>query len=166
MKLASLCRTFRLDWTSSTSPYCGEIKSSANSGWWLNAHHISLFWPTQGDTEILAREKEPWSHLRLSFYMSIHSPDRSHLKSMVKDEHPLLWVPSGCSSFKKSSQKGHHGPKFCKWFPGNVLWIPNLPKGEIKCILWRHGMIRPDNLWIQGLHNNKTKIDLKSTCKI
>lgn len=152
MKCASLCWTFRLDWT---SPYCGGIKSSNDSCQWLNAHHISKFWPTKGDVGILARDKGPWSHLQLSFCMSIHNPDRSHLNSMIRDEYPLQWVPLGCSSFKKSSQKGHRAPKFCKWFPGNVLWIPNLPKGETKCILWRYGMTRLDNpcIWMGGLHN-------------
>lgn len=160
MKCASLCWTFRLDWT---SPDCGGIKNSTDSCRCLNAHHTSMFWPTKGDTEILARDKEPWSHLQLSFCMSIRNPDRSHLKSMIRDEYPLQWFPLGCSSFKKAHRRGTVYQGSASGFQAMYFGFPNLPKGEIRGILWRYGMTRPDNLciWTGGLHSNKTKIDLE-----
>lgn len=94
--------TFSLVWT---FPHCAGIKSSADSCRWLNAHHISMFWPTKGDTKLLARDKGPRSHRQLGFSVSSHNADRSHLQRMIRDDYPQQCASLGCSPFKRAHRR-------------------------------------------------------------
>lgn len=157
MKCVSLFWTFSLVWT---FPYCAGIKSSADSCRWLNAHHISMFRPTKGDTKILARDKGPGSHLQLGFCVSFHNGDRSHLQSMIRDDYPQQRASQRCSPFKRAHRRRAAHWSSVRGFLAVYFWIPRLPKGGIKHILWRCGMTSPDNLHKQVgvFHKNKTKI--------